>query len=45
MTKRQHAFLEAEAVDCMAESDAISSAVVQPAKQWDTITYSEAFDV
>mmetsp|Transcript_1141 Transcript_1141/g.2241 ORF Transcript_1141/g.2241 Transcript_1141/m.2241 type:complete len:816 (-) Transcript_1141:200-2647(-) len=43
-TDRQHAYLNADVVDRMAESDVVASGIVQAAEQWNAITYSEARD-
>ncbi|KAL9190817.1 hypothetical protein ACHAXT_000523 [Thalassiosira profunda] len=43
-TDRQHAYLDADAVDRMAESDVVASGIVQAAEQWNALTYSEARD-
>lgn len=43
-TDRQHAYLDAEVVDRMAESDVVASGIVQAAEQWNAITYTEAHD-
>ena len=40
-TDRQHAYLDADAIESMAESDVVASGIVQ-AVQWNTITYGEA---
>ena len=43
-TDRQLAYLDADAVDRMAESDVVASGIVQAAEQRNAITYSEAHD-
>ncbi|KAL7547356.1 hypothetical protein ACHAWF_010672 [Thalassiosira exigua] len=43
-TDRQHAYLEADAVDRMAESDVVASGIVQAAEQWNATTYGEICD-
>ena len=43
-TDRQHAYLEPDAIDSMAESDVIGSGVVQAVEQWNALSYSEAQD-
>jgi len=43
-TDRQHAYLNADVVNRMAESDVVASGIVQAAEQWNALTYSEARD-
>ena len=43
-TDRQHAYLDQDAIDSMAESDVVASGIVQAADQFNAITYSEAHD-
>lgn len=43
-TDRQHAYLDQEAIDSMAESDVIAGGVIQAAEQWNATTYGEVCD-
>eukprot|EP00581_Thalassiosira_minuscula_P020012 CAMPEP_0183715418 /NCGR_PEP_ID=MMETSP0737-20130205/9644_1 /TAXON_ID=385413 /ORGANISM="Thalassiosira miniscula, Strain CCMP1093" /LENGTH=827 /DNA_ID=CAMNT_0025944513 /DNA_START=30 /DNA_END=2513 /DNA_ORIENTATION=- len=43
-TDRQHAYLDTDAIDRMADSDVVASGIVQAAEQYNAITYSEARD-
>lgn len=43
-TDRQHAYLDADTIDRMADSDVVASGIVQAVEQSNALTYSEAFD-
>ena len=43
-TDRQHAYLDADTIDRMADSDVVASGIVQAVEQWNALTYSEAHD-
>ena len=43
-TDRQHAYLDAEVIDSMADSDVVAAGIVQAAEQFNAMTYAEARD-
>ena len=43
-TDRQHAYLDTDTIDRMAESDVVSSGIVQAVEQWNALAYNEAYD-
>jgi 2-oxoisovalerate dehydrogenase E1 component len=43
-TDRQHAYLDAETVDKLADSDVVASGIVQAVEHWNALTYNEAYD-
>jgi hypothetical protein len=43
-TDRQHAYLDAETVDRLADSDVVASGIVQAVEHWNALTYNEAYD-
>jgi 2-oxoisovalerate dehydrogenase E1 component len=43
-TDRQHAYLDADTVDRMADSDVVASGIVHAVEQWNALTYSEVYD-
>eukprot|EP00804_Cyclotella_cryptica_P030288 CCRYP_019224-RA/>CCRYP_019224-RA protein AED:0.39 eAED:0.39 QI:1426/1/0.8/1/0.75/0.8/5/0/627 len=43
-TDRQHAYLDTDTVDRMADSDVVASGIVQAVEQWNALTYNEVYD-
>ena len=43
-TDRQHAYLDADTIDRMADSDVVASGIVQAVEQSNALTYNEAYD-